>query len=96
MMRGRLLLIAALSLAAVLMVCGLPASAQQPAPADATAPPEKVRELLSLMDDPSVRQWLGQRSQEPAAPEPPAAEPESARKAWRARGRRPSLSSRPA
>ena len=42
-----------------------PAAAQQPAARD-LPPPDKVRELLSLMDDPEVRQWIGQREQPPA------------------------------
>ena len=45
------------------------AQAQQPATtSEAAATPEKVRALLSLMDDPEVRQWLGEHQKEaPAA-----------------------------
>ena len=36
--------------------------------AQEAAPPEKVRTLLQLMDDPEVRQWLGERRDAVAAP----------------------------
>jgi small-conductance mechanosensitive channel len=51
--------------------------AQQPAPTTtAEAPPEKVRELLSLMDDPTVRGWLARRAEDqPAAPPAAALSP---------------------
>ncbi|HEX6014791.1 MAG TPA: mechanosensitive ion channel family protein [Geminicoccaceae bacterium] len=50
------------------------AALAQPSPAAmASPPPAKVRELLSLMDDAEVREWLGER--ERAAAEPPADPP---------------------
>ena len=51
---------------ALLLLAWLPACAQQPI-TGSPAPPDKVRELLSLMNDPEVRLWLGQR-EEAAAP----------------------------
>ena len=51
---------------ALLLLAWLPAGAQQPI-TGSPAPPDKVRELLSLMNDPEVRLWLGQR-EEAAAP----------------------------
>ena len=50
------------------------AQAQQPATtSEAAATPEKVRALLSLMDDPEVRQWLGEHQKEAPAARAPAA-----------------------
>lgn len=72
MMPYRALLILALTLAAV-ATTGTRAWAQQPAAsavAAAEAPPDKVRELLALMDDPDVRNWLARRDQEAPASMP--------------------------
>ncbi len=35
-----------------------------------TAPPEKVKEIIQLLDDPAVRDWVKQRSAGSVAPEP--------------------------
>ncbi|HEY7687569.1 MAG TPA: hypothetical protein VH835_02705, partial [Dongiaceae bacterium] len=50
------------------------AQAQEAAPA-AEAPPAKVQELLQLLDDPTVREWLAQRQSGTAAAEQPAPPP---------------------
>jgi hypothetical protein len=50
------------------------AALAQPDAAEAP-PPAKVRELLSLMDDAEVREWLGERQQAAAAAEAPRARP---------------------
>jgi hypothetical protein len=49
-----------------------PAVAQSPAPAASDNPPAQVRELLELLDDPAVRDWLATRRN---ADHPPAAAP---------------------
>jgi small-conductance mechanosensitive channel len=57
----------------ILLALGCPTAAAQEPMAAAQAPPAKVRDLLSLIDDPEVRQWLAQREQPqaPAAAAPP-------------------------
>jgi len=64
----------ALALALCTAVAG-PARAQDKAAADIGAPPAKVQELLQLLDDPAVRDWLTQHhgTTAPAAASPPAA-----------------------
>ena len=46
---------------ALILAC-VPLHAQETVNSD-TPPPAKVRELLNLMDDPQVREWLGERRQ---------------------------------
>jgi hypothetical protein len=58
-MRAADLMRALLSWALLALAC-LPALAQQPTSTN-QVPPAKVRELLMLMDDPELRQWLGER-----------------------------------
>ena len=58
----------------VLIMACTPAGAQE-AVKTGTAPPAKVRELLTLMDDPQVRQWLGEQHQPPPADTPPGTPP---------------------
>ncbi len=55
---------------ALLALTWPPALAQQAAPAE-SVPPAKVRELLTLMDDPDVRRWLGEREAATATPAQP-------------------------
>ncbi len=67
------LFVAAIVLAAAMSV---PVIAQEAAPA--AEPPAKVQELLKLLDDPAVREWLAQHQAGTAAAQPttPAAPPE--------------------
>ncbi|WP_081160244.1 mechanosensitive ion channel family protein [Ensifer aridi] len=51
------------------LVFGLAATVAAQEPATATAPPAKVQQLIELLDDPEVRQWLTARQ---AAVTPPA------------------------
>ncbi|MFO1046774.1 MAG: mechanosensitive ion channel family protein [Geminicoccaceae bacterium] len=68
----RLDMVRALFLGLALFAAISPADAQE-AIAGEPAPTAKVRELLTLMDDPQVRQWLGDRRTEDPATSPPAA-----------------------
>ncbi len=43
------------------------------APAGGEVPPDKVRALLALIDDPDIRQWLTRQDRAPPAMAPPAA-----------------------
>jgi small-conductance mechanosensitive channel len=60
---------------AAILAC-VPIHAQETVAPDAP-PPAKVRELLTLMDDPQLREWLGQQ-QQPTTASPPAIVPASA------------------
>ncbi|MQW58864.1 hypothetical protein, partial [Sinorhizobium meliloti] len=40
------------------LVFGLASTVAAQEPATATAPPAKVQQLIELLDDPEVRQWL--------------------------------------
>ncbi|PSH65624.1 hypothetical protein CU102_20540 [Phyllobacterium brassicacearum] len=46
------------------------ASAQSAAPAATAPPPEKVEQLLKLLDDPDVKAWIATKSAPPPAEEP--------------------------
>jgi small-conductance mechanosensitive channel len=66
----------ALLAACLLLVCGSVALRAQEATSAGQAPPAKVQELLQLLDDPAVRDWLAQH-RAAATPAPaPAAEAE--------------------
>ncbi|PSJ53168.1 mechanosensitive ion channel family protein [Mesorhizobium ephedrae] len=67
-MRSGLVRIVVAVAAALLMLAAMPAGAlaQQ---ADAAPPPEKVKQLLDLLNDPDVKSWLQSRPAAPAAPE---------------------------
>src|SRR5262245_1470435 len=66
------------ALALLLWAASGPVCAQDTAAAKAEAPPAKVQELLQLLDDPAVRDWLAQRRGAPAQPASPPAATESA------------------
>ena len=67
-----------LSLALLAATSAAPALAQSPAPSAGAEPPPRVRELLDLLGDPGVRDWLeAQRTESHAAA--PAAPSEEAR-----------------
>ena len=65
-----LVLIAAPLVFGIALLLAGPAQAQSPA----AAPPEKVKQLFELLDDPSVKAWVAeQRTQGAGSPEVPAA-----------------------
>jgi len=67
----------AVFVAAMSLAAALPVLAQETAPA--AEPPAKVQELLKLLDDPAVRDWLAQQKAGTAAAQPtPPVEPAAA------------------
>ena len=61
-----------LSLALLAAVSAAPALAQSPAPSAGAEPPPRVRELLDLLGDPGVRDWLEAQRTARHAPAPAA------------------------
>src|SRR5690242_14928245 len=68
-----------------LMACALSALAQTPP----SPPPEKVDQLIKLLADPTVKEWLSQQVQAP--PPPASAAPEAPSQQGNAQGMQPSM-----
>jgi moderate conductance mechanosensitive channel len=53
----------------LVLLCGAFLTLGATARAAETAPPEKVKEIIQLLDDPAVREWVRQRGAVPVVPE---------------------------
>ena len=73
---GRLVLLKRLALLLPLLCLGLPLQAASP-PAAAPDQPAKVRELLGLLGDPQVQEWIKAQAAHEAKPAGPTAEAQS-------------------